>query len=582
MPQSTAKPRIYLLSVFLFVFLWFFAIYNFNFRGPDEPIYFAYTASLVQDGDLNVVNHLWPTQQIEVSSTYNSPDFHNHGGVIIWAPFYIYAKTVYRFLSLLSPYANKPVSLDQVLGGLLSLSTVIVGFLTILFTYIFSRRFFSRSLALFATFTVFFGTPFFYYMLFEPANANILAAFFSILSLWFCIYAVGMKKHYAFLYGVFFSICIVIKADLWFQGFFIFAAFLFLAFHKRISWSWGIYFISGIIPGVLLKIINDYVKYGVFRVGELGLFSGKSLLHLEQLFSSYRGYLYTSPILYICFLGVLLLLINSYSKIKRNVSPLTESDAYLLILSFYLIIKVISLGFGYAWGGGTVGARNLLTEFPVFVLLFGRFLNGQSKLVRRTLFVLSFLFIAWNLIVISEFIAGVDLRYMVQPPVLLARIKMLAHIFPLLSIPQSLSLKFFYSWPLLLIILAVTGYLLARDKEPRDTKTVTLCTWGSLPQAGARGLSLLGILTVYALSAYCIITLLNVYNNPRKVSRLRAEGFLNSAVILNSRDFERSENSGSLDEMIAYFQAKGDTHRVDRIQIYKNQLYGQTDGMGQD
>jgi hypothetical protein len=89
--------------VALLFFIYLFVIYNTSFSGPDKPIYFAYTASIVEDGDLNAVNHLgnsYPYRlasgKIGISETYNLPDFHDHGGIILWAPFYAYAKFVYH------------------------------------------------------------------------------------------------------------------------------------------------------------------------------------------------------------------------------------------------------------------------------------------------------------------------------------------------------------------------------------------------------------------------------------------------------------------------------------------------------
>jgi len=330
----------------------------------------------------------------------------------------------------------------------------------------------------------------------------------------------------------------------------------------------------GLILGVLLKTINDYIKYGIFRIGELGLFNGRDYFLWDQLFSSYRGYLYTSPILYICFLGFLLLSINILKQIKNKDFLKAEPDIFLLILSLYIIIKIIFLGCGYAWGGGTAGARHLLTEFPVFVLLFARFFNGQKKLLKYIFFFVSFLLIIWNLIIVSEFVAGVDLRYMVAAPALLTRIKMLGHIFPLLGVPKDVKLKFIYSLPIIFTAIGTVLYLFS--KNPKIAYSLS---WGPARQADARWLSFLMALTVYALSAYSIITVLNVYNNPRKVARLKAEGLLNMATIINPSDFERLENIGSMNEMIAYFQAKGDTRRVNKIKIYKNQLYGGMDNV---
>ena len=47
--------------VFFLVFcLYIFAVYDIGFNGADEPIYYAYTASVVEDGDLNAINEVSP------------------------------------------------------------------------------------------------------------------------------------------------------------------------------------------------------------------------------------------------------------------------------------------------------------------------------------------------------------------------------------------------------------------------------------------------------------------------------------------------------------------------------------------
>ncbi len=159
--------------IFLIFILYLFAIYDVNFHGPDEPIYFAYTASIVEDGDLNAVNHLdqhYPYYlaggKIGISRTYNLPDFHNHGGVILWAPFYAYAKLVYRIADKLKLKGLTSYGLDRLAKCVMSFSTIIFGFFAILFTYKLCRVFFPAAGSLLSTLAVFLGTPFFYYMLF--------------------------------------------------------------------------------------------------------------------------------------------------------------------------------------------------------------------------------------------------------------------------------------------------------------------------------------------------------------------------------------------------------------------------------
>ncbi len=298
------------IAYFIFVtfFLYLFVVYDVNFHGPDEPIYFAYTASVVEDGDLNVANqidfkhypHYLASGKFGVSKTYNLADFHNHGGVILWAPFYVYAKSIYYIAAKLNLKGLSFNGLDKVTKCAMSFSTIVFGFLALILTYKLCRVFFSNKTAIWSTLAIFLGTPFFYFILYEVGNANMVSCLFSILSIWFCSYAIAMKRSGWFLYGLFFSICVMIKSELCFQIFFILFIFIALAILKQTRWRNGVYFFVGITLGFISRIINDYLKYGTLHVGELNLFNFKNSYFLEQLFSSYHGFFYTSPIFYIC------------------------------------------------------------------------------------------------------------------------------------------------------------------------------------------------------------------------------------------------------------------------------------------
>ena len=201
-----------LIGIFFFLYLFF--VYDTDFHGPDEPIYCAYTASIVEDGDLNAVNHLnqkypyyLPDGKVGVSKTYNLPDYHNHGGVIFWVPFYLYAKFAYFFISKF----RLNYGIDDFINCSMSFSTILFGFLAVLLTFLFCKIFFSWLAALWSTLIMFLGTPFFYFLLSEVGNAQILAMLLSILSIWFCSYVIGRKKSHWFLYGLFLSMCVIVK-----------------------------------------------------------------------------------------------------------------------------------------------------------------------------------------------------------------------------------------------------------------------------------------------------------------------------------------------------------------------------------
>jgi len=563
--------------MFLLFILYLFVVYDTNFHGPDEPIYFAYTASVVEDGDLNAINHLddhypyyFPSGKVGISKTYNLPDFHNHGGVLLWVPFYAYAKFIYFVATKFHLTGLTTGGLDRLTKCAMSFSTIVFGFFTVLFTYKLCRFFFSSKVVFWSIIAIFLGTPFFYFTLHEVGNAQMVACLFSILSIWFCSYAIRMKKLHWFLYGLFFSICIVVKLDLWFQIFFIFLLFITLFSLKQITLEKGIYFAIGLLPMLMLKIINDYIKYGTFHIGEAGLLNFKDCYFFEQLFSSYHGFFYTSPIFYICLLGFIFVIANLLRDIKSIKLEHKMKDLFFFILSSYLILKIIILGYQYAWGGGTPGARILLTEFPVFVLLYARALERQKRFFTYFFFcIVSLVFIFWNLLVISEYMAGVDLSYVVGAPGLNVRIKVLKHILTPLFYIKDLDLKLNFCLPLLLAVFGISFCML------RSTKIIQPSFWYVRNKANHKPFKLFVIFTIYLCTAYTAITVLNIYNNKRNIEKLKADGIFENAQIVGPCEFEKYENVGSMNEMIEYFKLRGDIDRVNKIKRYKEEIYGE-------
>ncbi|MCX5701662.1 MAG: hypothetical protein NTW64_01620 [Candidatus Omnitrophica bacterium] len=562
------KYIIYSILPFL-LFLYAFVVYKTDFDGADEPIYSSYTASIVEDGDLNVINQAnFMSSQPRISKTYNMPDFHNHGGVISWAPFYIYAKSIYFIAKKFNLKSLTSIELDKLVRCAMSFSTVVFSFLASLLTYFFCRVFFSNKLSIWSTVIIFFGTTFFYYTVYEAGNAQMVASLLSIISIWFCSSAINMKRLHWVFYGLFFSICMAVKIDLWFQIFFVFFLFVSLLTFKQTNWKNGVYFIIGLLPGITLKIINDYIKYGTLHIGELHLLNFRDFYFFDQLFSSYRGFFFTSPIFYICLLGLIFSIINLTRNIKtRNERKM--QDLFFFILSLYVLIKVFILSYRYAWGGGTPGARILSTEFPIFVLLFARAFQGQKRYIRYFLAFISIFFILWNFIIISEYIAQLDLNYVRGFPKLAVRVKTLQYIFSPLFYIKDLDLKLRSCLPLLLATFVVTFYIIKRFASPISPQF-----WYSKSHKQTPFRTYI-IFTIYLFTAYTIVTLLNIYNNPRNAERLKQEGFFKNVELLTPLEFEKKENAGSLDEMIIYYELKGNMDKVDKIKRMKKKLYNE-------
>jgi len=566
---------------FLFFLIYAFFIFQTNFHGPDEPIYYAYTESIIEDGDFNVVNNIdrdshlyFPSGVAEVSKTYNLPDFHGHGGVVLWAPFYVYAKFMYSMaikfkMTKLIAYGPK-----RFIECLMSFSTIVFGFFILIITYIFCRNFFSDKISFFSTLVICFGTPFFYFLLFEVGNAQILASLLSVLSIWAISCVIGIKRSHWFVYGLFFGICIATKVDLWFQIFFILSFLMVNFVLKRMTWKNFGFFLFGVMPAYILKIINDYIKYGTFHMGEFGILNFKGSYFWEMLFSSYRGYFYTSPILYICLLGFILVAARSLRNVEilsgvKEIGGDKSRDLFIFILSSYLIIKIFIISYDYAWGGGTPGGRVLLTDFPVFVILYAYILQTQKGFRRYCLLVVSLIFILWNLLIISEYMIGVDLNYVLGMPSLSIRIKSFKNILISLFNYQDLKLKSYLCLFPILIISGITFYVIMFSKR------VCFSFWDYKKIKNNQAFKVFCLFAIVLNFSYVYATFLNVYNNKNNVEKLKKDGVFKNAKILTPRDFEKNENSRAMDEMIEYFTLKGDQKRVYRIEKQKQESYGE-------
>lgn len=552
------------IYIFIFIcFAYFFLIFELSFHGPDEPVYFAYTESLIADKDLNIVNQIdykqhpyyLPSGKFGISKTYNLPDFHNHGGVVLWAPFYGYAKAV--------------SSITTVRDAAMSFSTLTFGFFTIIFTYFLCRIFFAPSVSLWSTLVLFLGTPFFYFMLHETGNANIIACLFSVISVWFLSFAISMKKSHLFLFGLLFSFSTVVKTEIWFQLIFAGLLFYILLIKHQVDWGKTVYFILGLVPPLILRSINDYLRYGALHLGELGLFDFKrNFYFFEQLFSSYRGFFYTSPIFYLCLAGLLMIIVSLVRGRKEKNKKM--QDLFMLILSFYAVIKVFVLSYRYAWGGGTPGARILLTEIPVFVLLYAKLFSNTRNYLKYPLAILSLGFVFWNFLVISEYMAHLDLAYATGgAPPLISRIASLKYIFSVFSV-KGLDMKLNFLLPAACVVLALLLYMSSKLSTPLNPSI-----WFRREQYHSRLINPFVHFTVYLIFAYIFVTGLNLYNNKRNVDKLKAGGFFRRMSLIGPKEFERLENDGSLDEMIQYYELKGDSKKAAGFKKIKEGFYNE-------
>ncbi len=569
--MKIAKLKLFKYFILVFFFLFLFGAYNANFQGPDDG-YFQYTASVVEDGDLNLINQFYRDGKY-ISKTYNLPDPHYYGGVILWVPFYAYAKIIY---SLSSKFNFTIDEVNRLTRCAMSFSTIVFGFLVIFFTYRFLRIFFSNIIAVCSLLAILFGTPFFYYMLYKPGNGNIISCLFSILLIWFSSCMINMKKAHWFLYGAFFSICVTVKMDLWFPMLFIFPLFSYLCVLKKINWKNGIYFLFGFGAIVGLRLINAYLKYDTLRLEELRYLIPTNLkthYFFNGLFSPYRGILYTSPILYICLTGFIIIAINNLKNLKiKNVKKMMLNDFFSLILTFYAIIKIFVIGFDFPEEDFS-SARFLITEFSIFAFLYARVLHGRRIIIKYLIVIISVLFVFWNLLLTSETMTGLDWVYISGAPPLGIRINVFKQTLSKLFFLKDLNLKLKFCLPLVLFFLAAILYM-----EKKFAKRILPSFWYKEEKNGLRtGFSLFAI---YSFIGIIVVTLLNVYNNKRNVEKLKADGFFENAVVIAPSDYEQGDFYIARLELMQYYALKGRFDMYNKIRLYKDKYFRKKDTFG--
>jgi len=574
------------LFIFALFFLYLFFTYNVNFHGPDEPIYFAYTSSIVEDHDLNPVNRVYYEFGSPVSETYNLPDWHSYAGVVLWSPFYLYAKSIYSLAANFNLTSLSNYGFNKIAQCAMSFSTVLFAFFTIFLTYTFCKLFFSGRKSLLSTIAIFFGTPFFYYILVEPGNANIIGSLFAVILIWFSFYITDFKEKSWFLYGLFFSICIAVRAELWLLGLPMFLLSLALSVPKKERWKKILYFSLGFLFIFTLRSVNAYLKYGTLHLEEIFYLSSllryKTTFSFSGLFSSFRGILYTSPILYLCLIGFLAVVLDLFSRIKYKNLRENKKEIFIFILSLYFLFKLLFIGRIYSPGGDTLSTRLLLSEFPIMVLLCARAITQVRKIFFKHLFTIaSLLFIFWNFLIISEFMAGFDWVYVANIPPFLLRIISIRYIFDFLFYINNLGIK-----SIILLPLLVLGLVLFLKRKVLLKYAFYLASKLKLKRGDNMFFNSLSVFTAYCSIFYLIATSLNLANNRINVESLKKEGFFDNAKVIKSSPleltrWEEEEYLWSLFKMVGYYALNEDNKKADEVKRAQEDIFGRQPRMRQ-
>lgn len=481
-------------------------------RGPDAIMYYACTESLATDGDLNSIERLYaPGAAMPVSVTGAFPAFHNHGIVLFWLP-------LYRYAAALEEQAGSEAANAAFAFGALAVVP-----LALLLTWLLACRWYEPPAARRAVLLFLAGSPLLYYTLQEPLTAQ-LPALLCAVFLWWALADAATPRDWLRA-GLLFGVCLAVKVDLWF-----YAVPCAVLLWRQQSWRGAVGFAAGVLPGLALRTGNDWLRYGTLAAGETHLLSPHRFILFEQLFSPYRGFFYCSPLLLLALGGV-------YAA-WRNRHTAPARAALLLAGGGMLAGKLVFISLRSAWGGGSFGARPLLTEWPLFVLLYLELQGLLSRRGRRVLACAAGAAMVWNLGMATEYARHLDRAGTVAVPALERVAGALSWWATVAARGMEALPAKAWALPLLLAVLWLGWYCRVR-------------------MTAGGGRLVLQLVLLWLPGGYALVTLSNVVHHQANARALQARGFYAAAEVVSPAHMPFEDRIQSLGEMEHYYAVRG-------------------------
>jgi len=535
--------------IFFIVFLSFLKA-PFLFDQVESGIYFAYTESFVEDGDLNIVdqqvglNDYGPVDYDRykngekgiVSPTYNSPTVWSHGGVILWTPFYLCG----LLLDKIAPPQNN-ISFTQVSLVLANIFYVVLG---LVLTTVLLRLLNKKNKNILPVIIIsFLGTPLFFYTLVESGNGNVVGLFFVPLILILALKIFVSKKIESIEclgLGVLCGVAWVVKVDMVFYSFVLGVLLIRFYFNReRVFLKGFLVSIIGWSLPVILQAINDTIKYGFVTYGYLDISQGDYSVLFDTLFSAYRGHIYVSPLY-----GIIVLL--SFFLFWNYKSTKNKTTLLVAMLPLIFLVKQYFATQTFVHGSGNFGARMYCVEVPVVIILLYYYFQQKKILSIQGLF--CFISVLWTMIMFY-FYYRVDLlgyNHMSFHVTTETYIKDLLH-------NSEDFFNFFKLWLLefdgvyqkLFFIphILILSYLLARILLSRvSIEILSKKIWKQ---------------SFLLFSLYFLVTLINLKNNQENIEVLKEKNFFEHMIIGKGEElYLYEENINSIEERMMHVRYK--------------------------
>ena len=458
----------------------------------EDGTYTSFTLSIMEDGDFNLINQTKdPGRNWLATQTGNHPNYEHPAIAIYLFPFIGYQKLFSGEQSFTQ--AHILATIFYLMLGLILLKQVLDHL---------GLKHSKESIGIIAL-----STPFLWFTFMASTSSNIFSLVYSVIVLSaFCFNEHKNTRSFYFFLGIATTLGFAIRI----QQFWIFSLFLYLysidknrSYHKVLSYG------SGAIIPLTLLLCNLYLRSGSFihphhvytSWTKLGEFWNTTLYY--ALFGP-NGYFVLSPIYFIILIQGLILLYRKHEHKKLYLSLIVPPTFLFLYYSTQWPLM------------DSLAGRHQLDYFFVYALIIAFALDWakENMKVYYSLWSLIIVSIIWNLRTHLAYFY-VDntnwpewqFSYFVSPEYLKEQLSGMSHLLNPLA-----NLKDVPKFIPLILILSVATYFFERLSQRNYLK---FCYYFIL----------------WGVSFYFLFTQLNIFNNPRNVSKYRLEGIYQTKVI---------------------------------------------------
>lgn len=512
-----------------------------EYLSVDKRVYTHYTVSLIEDFDFNLVNQVPAKEAWLLTPSRNYPDIHSNGVAVLWAPFLWFGKWLGDLAEFTPEMSYRTAqSMANILWGLLALPLI----------WRVLRLRFSENVSLSTLMLLLFCSPYFFYLVDQPENADITSLFLiaAILNLYF-----DRDRYDERVFAVVLGMSLFFSAAIKFEAIcdgLLFALYLIETRDRgpRRVLSSMFYFAIGAALVFIPILINDSLKDGRLAYTHLNTFSPHTFLLWEFLFAP-SGYFVTSPffaLLLVCF-GALIMT----AAFKRRAGKMEFECAFFIGIP---ILKVVLASFDYNQNE-TYGARPWVNSLPYFALALGYVLNEIKRPRLKIAFFLSCL-ACWVMALMAAVVYRHDFdRYFFTGKNWLGLIaEKRSELAAEFLAPRWIEAKLVF-FPLLSLMLFLVAIGVAYELRARDSRWI------------ARGLVIGSIL-------YIIATVGNIAFNGESTKKAPAHRIAQAVIGDGPEILSIFENVGCLERAIRYYRERGQPELSHSRQLLLNQYVG--------